>query len=55
MRIKEHGFGSLILLILFSSQLLSQHHKQLKDYPAYVSDSPSPTGVKAFYTYLDNE
>ena len=28
---------------------------QPKDYPAYVSDSPSPTGVKAFYTYLNKE
>ncbi|WP_010530895.1 DUF4350 domain-containing protein [Lentibacillus jeotgali] len=26
-----------------------------KEYPAFVSESPSPTGVKAFYTYMDNQ
>ncbi len=26
----------------------------LKKYPAFVSDSPSPTGVKGIYTYLEN-
>lgn len=26
-----------------------------KNYPNFVSHSPSPTGVKAFYTYLDKE
>ncbi len=26
-----------------------------KDYPAYLAHSPSPTGVKAFYTLLENE
>jgi hypothetical protein len=29
--------------------------EELKEYPAYVSESPSPTGVKALYTYLDSE
>ncbi|MEI2665289.1 DUF4350 domain-containing protein [Rossellomorea sp. LJF3] len=29
--------------------------EKLKEYPAYVSESPSPTGVKALYTYLENE
>ena len=28
---------------------------QLKEYQPYVSQSPSPTGVKAIYTYLENE
>lgn len=28
--------------------------KQPEEFPRYVSDSPSPTGVKAFYTYLKN-
>lgn len=26
-----------------------------KEYPPYLSTSPSPTGVKAFYTYLESE
>ncbi|NMH70843.1 DUF4350 domain-containing protein [Bacillus sp. RO3] len=26
-----------------------------KEYPAYVSESPSPSGVKALYSYLENE
>ncbi|WP_257474996.1 DUF4350 domain-containing protein [Bacillus sp. MCCB 382] len=29
--------------------------EKLKEYPAYVSESPSPTGLKALYTYLDDE
>ncbi|MUK88698.1 DUF4350 domain-containing protein [Ornithinibacillus sp. L9] len=29
--------------------------KQPQEYPSYVSESPSPTGVKAFYTYLQGE
>ena len=29
--------------------------EKLKEYPAYVSESPSPTGIKALYTYLENE
>ncbi len=28
---------------------------QPAEYPPYLSDSPSPTGVKAIYTYLDEE
>ena len=28
---------------------------EAKSYPTYVSESPSPTGVKALFTYLDNE
>lgn len=38
--------------MLTSYFFLSQAPKQ---YPNYVSDSPSPTGVKAFYTYLQQE
>ncbi|WP_066062544.1 DUF4350 domain-containing protein [Neobacillus soli] len=40
----------LFLFIVISFSLLSQKPKA---YPNYVSDSPSPTGVKAFYTYLN--
>ncbi|MFO1443825.1 DUF4350 domain-containing protein [Bacillus sp. Bva_UNVM-123] len=42
----------LIVFMLTSYFFLSQAPKQ---YPNYVSDSPSPTGVKAFYTYLQQE
>ncbi|WP_041809259.1 DUF4350 domain-containing protein [Evansella cellulosilytica] len=28
---------------------------QPREYPAYISSSPSPTGVKALYTYMENE
>ncbi|WP_312469559.1 DUF4350 domain-containing protein [Neobacillus sp.] len=42
----------LILFILISSFASSQ---KPKPYPNYVSESPSPTGVKALYTYLKKE
>ncbi len=42
----------LLLVLLGSSYLLSLN--QPKEYPVYASDSPSPTGVKAFYSYLEN-
>lgn len=29
--------------------------EKLKEYPAYVSESPSPTGIKALYTYLEDK
>lgn len=38
--------------MVISYFFLSQKPKQ---YANYVSDSPSPTGVKAFYTYLEKE
>lgn len=42
----------LLTVLLFSRYILIQG--QLKEYPMYASDSPSPTGVKAFYTYALN-
>jgi len=42
----------LILFMLISYFFLSKVPKQ---YPHYVSESPSPTGVKGFYTYLQQE
>lgn len=42
----------LLTVLLFSRYVLVQG--QPKDYPMYASDSPSPTGVKAFYTYVLN-
>lgn len=43
----------LLILIVISTFIIQS--KQLKEYPPYVSDSPSPSGVKAFYTYLSNK
>ncbi|MED3550403.1 DUF4350 domain-containing protein [Cytobacillus praedii] len=45
----------VILLILFILISYFSFSKQPKPYPNYVSDSPSPTGVKAFYTYLKDK
>ena len=42
----------LLLFIFISYFFLAQAPKQ---YPNYVSESPSPTGIKAFYTYLKQE
>ncbi|WHY88835.1 DUF4350 domain-containing protein [Neobacillus novalis] len=42
----------LLIFILISLYVSSQKPKQ---YPNYVSGSPSPTGVKAFYTYFKKE
>lgn len=44
--------GFFLLVFIGLSYLLSAN--QLKDYPDYVSESPAPTGTKAFYTYLEN-
>ncbi|KPL60545.1 DUF4350 domain-containing protein [Rossellomorea vietnamensis] len=41
--------GAFIVIGVFLSP------EKLKEYPAYVSESPSPTGIKALYTYLENE
>lgn len=46
------GLSLLLIVFIVSSYFVIE--KQPKEYPAYVSDSPSPTGVKAFYTYLKN-
>ena len=42
----------LLIALMFSRYILVQG--QPKEYPMYASDSPSPTGVKAFYTYVLN-
>ena len=39
----------------FWSSVIFSYSPKLKSYPIYVSDSPSPTGVKAFYTYLEKK
>ncbi|RWR13538.1 DUF4350 domain-containing protein [Siminovitchia fortis] len=44
-----------ILLLCFLAGGYFLQSKQPAAYPAYVSDSPSPTGTKAIYTYLKEE
>ncbi|QKY69270.1 DUF4350 domain-containing protein [Lentibacillus sp. CBA3610] len=43
----------VLLLFIGISYILAPDTPE--EYPDFVSESPSPTGVKAFYTYLDNE
>ncbi|MCJ7842008.1 DUF4350 domain-containing protein [Lederbergia sp. NSJ-179] len=43
----------LILIFILLSYLFYAPNQ--KEYPDFVSESPSPTGVKAFYTYLNQE
>ena len=42
----------LLIVLMFSQYILVQG--QPKEYPMYASDSPSPSGVKAFYTFAQN-
>ncbi|WP_138416767.1 DUF4350 domain-containing protein [Aquibacillus sediminis] len=44
--------ASFLIVFLVVSLLVSS--PQPKEYPDYASDSPSPTGVKGLYTYLDD-
>ncbi|MBU9722370.1 MULTISPECIES: DUF4350 domain-containing protein [Bacillaceae] len=44
----------LILLLFILGNYIS-HSNQPQEYPAYVSQSPSQSGTKAIYTYLENE
>ncbi len=44
-----------VLLIIFIILSYLFYTPNQKEYPNFVSQSPSPTGVKAFYTYLDQE
>jgi hypothetical protein len=44
-----------LLLLLFAIVNYFSFSEQPNTYPDYVSDSPSPSGVKAIYTYLHNE
>ncbi|KAB2330158.1 DUF4350 domain-containing protein [Cytobacillus depressus] len=43
------------LLIVFMVVSYFSFSPELKQYPDYVTESPSPTGTKAFYTYLSHE
>lgn len=42
--------GVLLIVFIAAGYFLSSGQPQ--EYPGYVSESPSPTGTKAFYTYL---
>ncbi|MCR2822830.1 DUF4350 domain-containing protein [Lederbergia panacisoli] len=44
----------VVLLVIFVLASFLMFSQKPKSYPKYVSDSPSPTGVKAVYTYLHN-
>ncbi|HEY2420932.1 MAG TPA: DUF4350 domain-containing protein [Neobacillus sp.] len=52
---KQTWIWLTILLLFFVLVNYSVFSQKPKNYPNYVSDSPSPTGVKAFYTYLNKE
>lgn len=45
--------SGLVILFLLVSYFIQSYNP--KTYPSYVSDSSSPTGVKALYTYLHDE
>ncbi|WP_282137593.1 DUF4350 domain-containing protein [Rossellomorea aquimaris] len=45
--------ATLLSLFIIIGVFLSP--EKAKEYPAYVSESPSPSGIKALYTYLENE
>ncbi|MFS0864397.1 DUF4350 domain-containing protein [Fredinandcohnia sp. 179-A 10B2 NHS] len=45
--------SGLVILFLLVSYFIQSYNP--KSYPSYVSDSPSPTGVKALYTYLHDD
>jgi hypothetical protein len=45
----------IVLLLLFLTISYFSLSPKPQAYPSYVTDSPSPTGVKAIYTYLKKE
>jgi hypothetical protein len=52
---KQTWFWLVVLLLFFIIISIFGNSQKPKVYPNYVSDSPSPSGVKAFYTYLHKE
>jgi hypothetical protein len=52
---KQTWIWVTILLVIFVMVNYFAFSLKPKEYPAYVSDSPSPTGVKAIYTYFNHE
>ena len=58
MKSNSNRRGWIWLAVLLSLFLIVSYFlagQKAKEYPNYASESPSPTGVKAFYTYLENE
>ncbi|WP_047983929.1 DUF4350 domain-containing protein [Ornithinibacillus californiensis] len=53
--IKKTWVWLFVLLIIFIALSFVLGSKELEEYPPYISTSPSPTGVKGFYTYLEEE
>lgn len=47
--------GLVAVLLLFIGISYIAAPEKLEEYPAFVSESPAPSGVKAFYTYLNQE
>ncbi|WP_164668684.1 DUF4350 domain-containing protein [Virgibacillus doumboii] len=45
----------VVVLLLFIGISYTVAPDAPEEFPDFVSDSPSPTGVKAFYTYMDNQ
>lgn len=52
---RQTWFWLVVLLIFFIIISIFGYSQKPKVYPNYVSDSPAPRGVKAFYTYLNKE
>lgn len=53
--IKKTWVLLLVVLLIFVTLSYFLSSNQLKEYPPYLSTSPSPSGVKGFYTYLNEE
>lgn len=52
---RKGWLGLAFLLVAFSVISYYAFSPQPRFYPSYVSNSPSPTGVKGLYTYLSKE
>ncbi|WP_042144139.1 DUF4350 domain-containing protein [Paucisalibacillus sp. EB02] len=53
--IKKTWIGLLVLLIIFVTVSIVLSSNKPKEYPPFLSASPSPSGIKGFYTYLEEE
>ena len=52
---KKTWVGLAVLLIIFVTVSVVLNTNKPKDYPPFLSTSPSPSGVKGFYTYMEEE
>lgn len=53
--LKQSWLWLLLLLLLFLLISFMTSPSSREQYPPYVTNSPSPTGIKALYTYLEKE